>query len=130
MAIFIFTKAILGNETIKIFNQGKLERDFTFIDDVIESIVRIVQSEKWDGKLYDIYNVGNNQTVKLMDMLGTIEEVLNKKATIEMLPMQPGDVYRTLSNSDELSKDYGFKPETELKFGIVKFIEWYKSYYL
>lgn len=130
MAIFLFTKAILNNETIKIFNQGKLERDFTYVDDVIESIVRIVQSEKADGNLYGIYNVGNNQTVKLMDMLGTIEEVLNKKATIDMLPMQPGDVYRTLSDSDELSKEYGFKPETELKFGITKFIEWYKSYYL
>ena len=130
MAIFLFTKAILNNEAIKIFNQGKLERDFTFIDDVIESIVRIVQSEQGADNLNKIYNVGNNKTVKLLDMVGTIEKVLNKKATIEMLPMQPGDVYRTLSDSDELSKDYGFKPKTELKYGISKFIEWYKSYYL
>ena len=129
MAIFLFTKAILNNETIKIFNQGKLERDFTFIDDVIESIVRIVQSEQEDGDLYKIYNVGNNKTVRLLDMVGTIEEVLNKKAIIDMLPMQPGDVYRTLSDSNELSKDYGFKPKTVLKYGISKFIEWYKSYY-
>lgn len=129
MAIFLFTKAILNNETIKIFNQGDLERDFTFIDDVIESIVRIVQSEQANDNIYKIYNVGNNTTVKLLTMLGAVEESLNKKAKIDMLPMQPGDVYRTLSDSNELSKDYGFKPKTELKYGISKFIEWYKSYY-
>ncbi|SNR66793.1 UDP-glucuronate 4-epimerase [Maribacter sedimenticola] len=129
MAIFLFTKAILKNEEIKIFNQGKLERDFTFIDDVIESMVRIVQSGNISNHLYKIYNIGNNQTVKLMNMVNAIEKSLNLKAIIKMMPMQPGDVFSTLSDSESLSRDYGFKPKTELKLGIEKFVKWYKSYY-
>ena len=132
MAYYSFTKKILSDEPIKIFNNGDLYRDFTYIDDIVEGILNIIPNPpKHDENnvQHKVYNIGNNQPVKLMTFIETLEECLGKKAIKEYLPMQPGDVYITYANVDELIRDFDFKPNTSIKDGLTKFVDWYKEYY-
>jgi UDP-glucuronate 4-epimerase len=143
MALFLFTRAILADEPIKVFNHGNLERDFTYIDDIIEGVVNIMDripsgNPQWNSDkpdpgtskvAYRLYNIGNNQPVPLMEFIETIENVLGKKAKKEFLPMQPGDVPSTFADVKDLESDIGFKPNTPIKKGIEKFMEWYLDYY-
>ncbi len=143
MALFIFTKAILEDRPIPIFNHGRMRRDFTFIDDIIEGVVRIAYqpatpNPDWDSNApdpgsspspYRLYNIGNNNTVELSHFIEVIEEILGKKAKKEFLPMQPGDVPATCADIDDLQKDFGFKPKTTIETGIRKFLEWYNDYF-
>ena len=143
MALFLFTKAILAGEPIDVFNHGKMRRDFTYIDDIIEGVVRVLDrvpqpDPTWSGERPDpgtsnapfkIYNIGNNHPVELMYLIETLENCLGKKAKKNMLPMQPGDVPETYANVDELIREVGFKPSTPIKDGIARFVEWYGSYH-
>ncbi len=143
MALFLFTKAILENRPIDVFNYGKMKRDFTYIDDIVEGVVRVLDmparpNPNWDGDNpdpsssyapYKIYNIGNNEPVDLLHFIEIIENCLGKKARKNMLPMQPGDVPATYANIDDLVRDTGFRPSTTLEEGIPKFIEWYRDYY-
>tara|TARA_R110002051_G_scaffold125961_1_gene199283 strand:+ start:1282 stop:2304 length:1023 start_codon:yes stop_codon:yes gene_type:complete len=131
MAVFLFTKAITNNKAINVFNNGNMMRDFTYIDDIIEGIYRIIESEKNEAReqLYKVYNIGNNNTVKLIEFIDEIEKNLNTKAIKNLLPMQPGDVEKTWANVDQLIADYNFQPNTSVKIGIKNFIDWYKKYY-
>lgn len=133
MAMFLFTQAILKGKPIKVFNNGDMERDFTYIDDIVEGIVRILEKDNSNRKLkkdlYKIYNIGNNKSEKLMSFIGAIEKSLGIEAEKEMLPMQPGDVSKTWANVDDLIKDYGYSPNTQIEDGVKKFVEWYKKYY-
>jgi UDP-glucuronate 4-epimerase len=144
MALFLFTKAILEEKPIKVFNHGRMQRDFTYIDDITEGVVRIMArlpepDPTWNGDnpdpgtsyaRYKIYNIGNNNPVELMEFIGVIEKVLGKKAKKEFLDLQPGDVPATYADIDDLIKDLGFKPETSIETGIKQFILWYNDYYL
>ena len=136
MAYFSFTKSILSGKPIKVFNYGKMRRDFTYIDDIIEGIIRVThkvpQSNLTAEKKippYKIYNIGNNQPVNLVAFIETLEKHLGVKAQKELLPMQPGDVPETYADIDDLMKDTGFKPKTSLEVGLKRFVEWYRSYY-
>lgn len=133
MAMFLFTDSIIKGKPIKVFNNGEMERDFTYIDDIVEGVVRILEkdasSKKTIQQSYKIYNIGNNQSVKLMDFIKTIEKCLNITAKKEMFPMQPGDVSATWANVDDLIHDYDYRPNTSIKNGVQKFTEWYKNYY-
>lgn len=143
MALFLFTKAILEGKPIKVFNHGKMQRDFTYIDDIIEGVVRVMgrlpaPDPAWNGDRpdpgtsyapYKNYNIGNNNPVELMTFIETIENALGKTAGKEMLDMQPGDVPATYADIDDLIEDVGFKPSTPLETGIERFVEWYKDYY-
>ena len=143
MAPMIFTKSILNGEKIKIFNNGNMFRDFTYIDDVVENLYRLIKkpakpnkefnlskpvsSSSWAP--YQILNLGNSQSIKLIEFINCLEEVLDKKALKEYLPMQDGDVKATLSTSEEIEKITNFKPKTKLKDGLNSFVKWYKDYY-
>ena len=132
MAYFSFTDKIMNDKSIQIFNNGDMYRDFTYIDDIIEGIVRLldyIPKEDENNAFYKIYNIGNNNPVKLMDFINILEESLGKSARKEYLPMQPGDVYQTYADIEELKRDTGFAPKTKLSDGINKFVEWYKKYY-
>jgi UDP-glucuronate 4-epimerase len=143
MAYFSFTKAILEGKPIDVFNYGDMKRDFTYIDDIVEGIVRIMDkvpqpNPDWDRNNpdpgssyapYKIYNIGNNKPVSLVRFIEILEENLGKKAVRNMLPMQPGDVPITYADVDDLIKDIGFKPKTTIEDGIRNFVEWYKGYY-
>ncbi len=131
MAYFSFTRKILAGEPIKLFNYGELERDFTYIDDIVEGIMNIIPSppEKQNDARAKVYNIGNNNPVPLKDFVSAIEDAIGVKAKIEYLPMQPGDVYRTYADISELEKDFGFKPQTDIRTGMKKFAEWYKEFY-
>ncbi|WP_087971982.1 NAD-dependent epimerase [Oceanobacillus rekensis] len=143
MALFRFTKAILEGKPIKIFNHGNMKRDFTYIDDIVEAIVRVINHKPtpnvaWSGNNpdagtsfapYKIYNIGNNNPVKLMDFIAAIEKNLGVEAKKEYLPLQDGDVLQTYADIDELIKDVGYKPATSIDEGIGEFIDWYKDYY-
>ena len=143
MAYFSFTKDILEGRPIKVFNHGQLARDFTYIDDIVEGVVRALDhiaapDTAWSGQTPDpatssapfrIYNIGNNNPVKLLDFIATIESALGKKAHMEMLPMQPGDVMQTFAGIDRLQDAVGFRPSTPLAQGIGHFVRWYRSYY-
>ena len=143
MALFLFTRAILAGEPIKVFNHGKMRRDFTYIDDIIEGVVRIMvrgpePDPAWSGdkpdpgtsyRPYRIYNIGNNSPVDLMVFIETIEKVLGKAAEKEFMDLQPGDVVATYADIDDLYQAVGFKPRTPLEEGVRKFIGWYKDYY-
>ncbi len=143
MALFLFTKAILENKPIDVFNYGKMQRDFTYIDDIVEGVVRVLRrparpNPDWDGDHpdpsssyapYKIYNIGNNQPVELLHFIKVIEDTLGKKAEMNLLPLQPGDVPATYANIDDLVRDTGFKPATPLEEGIPRFIEWYREYF-
>ena len=129
MAMFLFTDAIINNKPIKVFNKGKLSRDFTYIDDVIEGLVNTIDIDFKVSDKYKLYNIGNNSPVKLTDFIDLIESKLGIKAQKEILPMQPGDVEQTWANVDNLQSDYNYSPDTPIEIGINAFINWYKSYY-
>ena len=133
MAMFLFTDAIVNDRPIKVFNHGNMERDFTYIDDIVEGVVRIIEkspSKRIDNnQFYKVYNIGNNNSVKLIDFIKEIEINLDKVAMKQMLPMQPGDVEQTWANVDELIKDYDYRPNTSIKDGVKSFIDWFKNYY-
>jgi UDP-glucuronate 4-epimerase len=143
MALFLFTKAILEDKPIDVFNNGKMMRDFTYIDDIVESVFRLIDKvpvpdPKWNAKTpmpdasycpYQIFNVGNNSPVELMRFIEAIEQKLDKKAEINYLPLQVGDVPHTFANVDKLMEVTGFKPSTSVEAGIEAFIDWYISYY-
>lgn len=129
MAMFLFTDEIINNRAIKVFNEGLLSRDFTFIDDIIEGVVATLVKETPNSNLYEVFNIGNGQPVKLLHFIEAIEQQLNKTAEKIMLPMQPGDVYQTWANVDKLNVHYQYKPSTNIDKGVGSFIEWYKKYY-
>ncbi len=143
MALFIFTKAILEGRPIDVYNGGKMKRDFTYVDDITEAIVRLISkppaaNNNWDGfnpdpsssfAPYKIFNIGNNQPVELLRFINIIEEKLGKKAVMNFLPMQEGDVPQSFANVDDLVREVGFRPSTAIEIGIGKFIEWYKEYH-
>ncbi|MFP3089909.1 NAD-dependent epimerase [Treponema sp. TIM-1] len=130
MAPFLFTKAILEDEPIKVFNHGNMKRDFTYIDDIIEGIVRTVDRiPGFSRAAYKIYNIGCGKPVDLMTFIETIEKNTGKKAKKELLPMQAGDVPVTWADTGELEADTGYRPKTGIEEGIPRFVEWYKGYY-
>ena len=143
MALFLFTRAILAGEPIKVFNNGQMRRDFTYVDDIVEGVVRVAdrpaQSDPdWSGDNphpasssapYRLQNIGNNNPVQLMHLIAVLENALGKKAEKEMLPMQPGDVLATYADIDPLVADVGFRPETSIEDGVARFVEWYREYY-
>lgn len=133
MAPILFSEAITNNKPIKVFNYGKMERDFTYVDDIVEGIVRVLISDKTSRiaseEFYKLYNIGNNNSVKLMDFIAEIEKNLDQVAQKNMMPIQPGDVERTWANVDELIKDYGYRPKTTIQAGVKAFVSWYKEYY-
>jgi UDP-glucuronate 4-epimerase len=133
MAMFLFTDAIEKGKPIKVFNHGKMERDFTYIDDITEGVARVIEGSVEKrlrlNELYKVYNIGNNSSVKLLDFIEAIESFLGKTATKEMLPMQPGDVPRTWANVDDLITDYEYSPNTPIQKGVENFINWYLKFY-
>ena len=142
MALFLFTRAILEGKPIDVFNHGKMQRDFTYIDDIIEGVFRVMKKipkpyKSWSGDNpdpgtsyapYKVYNIGNNNPVELMSFIETIEKCLGKKAKKNLLPLQAGDVPATYADVDDLMNDVGFKPATPIEVGIRRFVEWYKDY--
>ena len=129
MSPTLFMKAITSNETIKVFNHGNMKRDFTYIDDIVEGLTKTIPSPPKREIPYAIYNIGCSSPVKIMDFIATIERVSNKKAVLEMVDMQPGDVIATYADTSLLEKDFGYKPSTSLIVGIEKFYNWFKGYY-
>ena len=142
MALFKFTDAILSGKKIQVFNYGKHRRDFTYIDDIVEGVVRVLDkpaesNPNWSGEAPDpgsslapwrVYNIGNNSPVELMDYISAIEDALGITAEKELLPLQPGDVPDTFADVDDLVRDYDYKPSINVKEGVEKFIDWYKEY--
>lgn len=143
MALFIFTKAMLAGEPIKVFNYGKMERDFTYVDDIVNGIWRMTgkppeSDAGWNPESpdpatssapYRVYNIGNSKPVKLLDFIYAIEKYTGKKAIMDMQPIQPGDVEKTWADVDDLINNFDYKPDTSIDDGIRRFIEWYKDYY-
>lgn len=143
MALFKFTKAILEEKPIEVYNEGNMERDFTYIDDIIEGVSRVIfripcGNKNWDGDHpdpstslapYKLYNVGNNNPVKLLDFIDAIEKELGKKAIMHLLPLQPGDVPKTWSDTNDLVRDLDYTPATDIRMGVKQFIRWFKEYY-
>ncbi|MBW4575422.1 MAG: NAD-dependent epimerase [Aphanothece sp. CMT-3BRIN-NPC111] len=143
MAMFLFTKAILEDQSINVFNYGKMRRDFTYIDDIVEGVVRVLDkipepNSEWSGERpdpgtsaapYKIYNIGNNQSVELGHFIEVLENCLGRKAQKNMLPLQPGDVPETYAYVEDLEQDVGFKPSTPIEVGVGRFVAWYQSYY-
>lgn len=143
MALFIFTKAILENKPIDVYNYGKMQRDFTYISDIVQGIIKVLDNppkgnKNWNPKNpdpsssvapYKIYNIGNNEPVELMYFVKTIEEELGKKAKINLLPIQPGDVPATYADVTDLVENFNYKPQTSVKEGIKNFINWYRKFY-
>jgi len=143
MALFLFTRAILEGKPIDVFNFGRMQRDFTYIDDIVEGVVRVIDripgpNPGWSGDRpdpatsyapYKLYNIGNNNPVELMHFIEVLENCLGKKAEKNLLPIQAGDVPATYADADDLIKDVGFKPSTSIEDGIKHFVDWYKSYY-
>ena len=143
MALFIFTKAILEGCPIDVYNEGKMLRDFTYVADIVEGIVRVLDRPaqpnfEWDGKNpdpsssiapYKVYNIGNNSPVPLMHYIETLEKALGKTAVKNLLPMQPGDVPETYADVEDLIRDTGFAPKTPIEEGIAQFVAWYRDYY-
>ena len=143
MALFLFTKAIIEGKPIKVFNHGKMRRDFTYIDDIVEGVIRTansVPSARPDLKdedirpdvsraPYRVYNIGNNEPVELMHLIETIEKSLGMKAEKNMMEMQPGDVPQTYADVDALMNDVGFKPATSIEDGVQRFVDWYREFY-
>ena len=129
MAYYLFAEAILNSKPIKVFNNGEMERDFTYIDDIVNGVTKIIQKNIDAREHYKIYNIGNNKTESLQDFIRTIEEAIGRKAIKEMYPMQQGDVPITFSDVDDLVKDYKYSPKTVINHGIKKFINWYLKYH-
>ena len=144
MALFLFTKAILEDRPIDIFNNGNMKRDFTYIDDIVEGASRVIQkipvpSSDWNGDApdsassycpYRLYNIGNNTPVELMHYIETLEKCIGKKAKKNFLPMQKGDVSATCANVEDLEREVGFRPETPIQTGIANFVQWYRQFYI
>jgi UDP-glucuronate 4-epimerase len=143
MALFLFTKAILEGKPIDVYNHGRMKRDFTYVDDIVEGVVRLVThvpeaQPDWDGAKpdpsfsfapYRVYNIGNNAPVELMHFIEVLEKKLGKSATKNMMPLQDGDVPETYADVAALEKAVGFKPATTVDTGIGRFVDWYKQYY-
>ncbi len=142
MALFLFTKAILDDEPIQVFNYGKMVRDFTYIDDIAEAVIRLIlfipkPNDQWDDGCdcstsfapYKVYNIGNNQPIQLETFIDVLEDMLHKNAIREYLPIQPGDVMKTFSDVRDLERDIEFKPKTKVEDGIEAFVKWYRWYY-
>lgn len=143
MALFIFTKSILENKPIDVYNYGKMQRDFTYISDIVQGIIKVndnppIGNSNWDpvnpdpsssSAPYKIYNIGNSKPVELMSFVKTIEEELGKKAIINLLPIQPGDVPATYADVTDLIENFNYKPQVSVKEGIKNFIEWYRNFY-
>lgn len=143
MAIYLFTKAIIAGEPIKVFNQGNMVRDFTYVGDIVDGMLRVLDqpassNKTWSGQSpdpssspapYRIYNIGNNDPVKLMDFIEAIEEATGRKAEKEFLPIQPGDVTKTFADVKDLEVDFAYRPNTNIRLGVKKFVDWYRSYY-
>jgi UDP-glucuronate 4-epimerase len=132
MAPMLFTKAILAGNPIKVFNYGQMQRDFTYIDDVIEGVIRVldkIPEKTEDSAAYKIYNIGNNQPISLLHFIETLENCIGKKAIKDLLPMQPGDVPITYADVDDLIKDGGFAPNTSIEDGLQNLVDWYRNYY-
>lgn len=130
MAPMLFAKAILAGQPIKVFNNGNLSRDFTYIDDIVEGVVRVIDKIPEKEIPAEVYNIGCGHPVQLMDFIHTLEECLGKRAQMEMLPMQKGDVYTTYADTSMLEKEIGYKGKVLLLEGITKFIRWYKEYFV
>ena len=130
MAMFMFTRNILENKPIKVFNEGNLLRDFTYIDDTITGVASIVNNYTSADKSFEIFNIGNSKPVKLLDFIHSIENVLGKKAQLEMMPMQEGDVQVTCASTKKLFEKYNYRPTTNIDEGVEKFVKWYKEFYL
>ena len=130
MAYYLFAEAISNDKSIKVFNNGEMERDFTYIDDIVNGVTKIIEKNIDSRKHYKIYNIGNNKTESLQDFIATIEAAMGKKAIKEMHPMQQGDVPKTFADVDELIKDYKYSPGTDIKSGIQSFVKWFKAYKL
>ncbi len=143
MALFLFTKGIIEGTPINVFNNGKMRRDFTYVDDIVEGVIRVTKNiatpnPDWDGNNpdpctssnpYRVYNIGNNSVVELSRYIEVIEEVVGKKAIYNYMGMQPGDVPATEADVDDLVRDVGFKPDTTVEVGIKNFVDWYREYY-
>ncbi|HNT27572.1 MAG TPA: NAD-dependent epimerase [bacterium] len=143
MALFLYTDAILAGRPIEVFNHGNMQRDFTYIDDIVEGVVRVIDrppagDPSWDGARpdpasshapYRLYNIGNSAPVKLTDFIEAIEQALGKKATRELLPLQPGDVPATYADVSDLTRDTGYRPATDIAEGVRRFVAWYRAYY-
>ncbi len=128
MAPWLFTEAILKGEPIKVFNHGKMQRDFTYIDDIVEGIIRVEQKPPEGEVPYCLFNIGNNQPIQLSRFIEAIEAACGKKAEKIMLPMQPGDVERTYADTSKLEWKVNYKPKMEIEEGVLKFVEWYKAW--
>jgi UDP-glucuronate 4-epimerase len=143
MAMFLFTSAVLEGKPIDVFNHGDMSRDFTYVDDVVEGVLRIAAcppapDSAWDPDApnpgssnapYRVYNIGNNRPVKLLDMIAAVEQATGKQAEKRLLPMQPGDVVETWADVDDLVRDFGYRPDTPIEEGVRRFVEWYREYY-
>jgi UDP-glucuronate 4-epimerase len=143
MALFIFTKAILEGKPIEVYNHGKMRRDFTYIDDIVEGVIRTLDypatpNPSWSGDKPDpgtsaaparIYNIGNHQPVELLRFIEVLENTLGKKAVKKLLPIQPGDVSATYADIEDLTRDVGFVPATPIEEGIARFVKWYREFY-
>ncbi len=143
MALFLFTKAILAGRPIDVFNYGKMERDFTYVDDIVEGVVRVIArvpeaNPAWSGDSpdpatsycpYRVYNIGNNNKEKLLRYIEVLENCLGRKAEKNLLPMQPGDVPATYADVDDLVRDFDYRPATSLEYGVEKFVQWYREYF-
>jgi UDP-glucuronate 4-epimerase len=143
MALFNFTRNILDGKPIDVFGEGRMRRDFTYIDDIVEGVVRVLDrpatpNAEWSGDVpdpasstapYRLYNIGNNSPVALLDFIAAIEQAAGRKAELNMLPMQPGDVPATYADVDDLARDVGFKPATPIDEGVARFVAWYRDYY-
>jgi UDP-glucuronate 4-epimerase len=143
MALFIFTRAILTGKPIQIFNHGHMERDFTYIDDIVDGVFRLTDrspppDDSWNGDVpdpgrstapYRLYNIGNSRPAPLMQLISVLENCLGIEAKKEFLPMQPGDVPATYADIDDLAQEVGFQPRTGIETGVAKFVAWYKEYY-
>jgi UDP-glucuronate 4-epimerase len=143
MALFLFTDAILAGRPIDVFNEGRMQRDFTYIDDIVEGVVRVLDDAAepdpaWKANApdpatsaapYRLYNIGNNQPVELMRFIRAIEDALGRKAVLNLLPLQPGDVPATYADVDDLVRAVGFAPDTPIEEGITRFVAWYREYY-
>ena len=128
MAYYLFAKAILNDKPIKVFNNGKMERDFTYIDDIVNGVTKIIEKNIDSREHYKIYNIGNNKTESLQDFITTIEQAIGKTAIKEMYPMQQGDVPKTFADISEIIKDFGYRPNTSINKGLKEFMKWYKNY--
>jgi len=143
MALFAFTRAILSGQPIEIFGDGRMRRDFTYVDDIVEGVVRVADrvaapNPDWSATApdpassfapYRIYNIGNNRPVELMSLINILEQALGRKAVLNFLPMQPGDVAATYADIDDLSRDVGFRPSTSIEKGVEQFVRWYRTYH-